>query len=198
MPSRSDNPPSVGDSHSARPNREGIKERAPLDGRLLPCAAGVWAASGVVVWFRWGTSEAASFHGEGDFIGWWFGHPVSAVAVCAALTAATVITARCYVNRRRGSYGMGFASGARRSWVLQLLMMVVGAIIGGVRSVYAIRRSVSPQAGRPPAHRPIHGLHSYVLPTSAPGGSLRAGAGAVWRIGIPQGNAVGYFRLRRG
>ena len=183
MPSRSDNPPSVGDSHSARPNREGIKERAPLDGRLLPCAAGVWAASGVVVWFRWGTSEAASFHGEGDFIGWWFGHPVSAVAVCAALTAATVITARCYVNRRRGSYGMGFASGARRSWV---------------RSVYAIRRSVSPQAGRPPAHRPIHGLHSYVLPTSAPGGSLRAGAGAVWRIGIPQGNAVGYFRLRRG
>lgn len=144
MPSRSDNPSGVGDSHSARPNREGIKERVPLDGRLLPCAAGVWAASGVVVWFRWGTPETVSFHGDGGFIAWWLSHPVSAVAVCAALTAATVITARCYVNRHRGSYGGdGIAGGVRRSWVLQLLMVALGAIIGGIRSVYAIRRSSS-------------------------------------------------------
>ena len=143
MPSRSDNPPSVGDSQSARPNREKTKERVPLDGRLLPCAAGVWAASGVVVWFRWGTSEAASFHGDGGFIAWWLGHPVSAVAVCAALAAATVISAHWYMNRRRRSYGGGIAGDARRSWGLQFLMVVVGAIIGGVRSIYAIRRSLS-------------------------------------------------------
>lgn len=143
MPSRSDNPPSVGDSQSARPNREKTKERVPLDGRLLPCAAGVWTASGVVVWFRWGTPETVSFHGDGGFIAWWFGHPVSAVAVCTVLTVVTVIAARWYMNRRQGSYGMGMTSGARRSWELQLLMMVVGAIIGGVRSIYAIRRSSS-------------------------------------------------------
>ena len=143
MPSRSDNPPSVGDSQSARPNREKTKERVPLDGRLLPCAAGVWTASGVVVWFRWGTPETVSFHGDGGFIAWWLGHPVSAVAVCMVLTVVTVIAARWYMNRRQGSYGMGMTSGARRSWELQLLMMVVGAIIGGVRSIYAIRRSSS-------------------------------------------------------
>ncbi|MDO4915674.1 ComEC/Rec2 family competence protein [Corynebacterium sp.] len=144
MPSRSDDPSVVGDSQSARPNREGIKERVPLDGRLLPCAAGVWAASGVVVWFRLGTSEATNSHDDGGFISWWLGHPVSAVVVCDALAAATVIAARWYMNRRRRSYGGdGIKGGVRRSWVLQLLMMVVGAIIGGVRSIYAIRRSSS-------------------------------------------------------
>lgn len=143
MLSRSDNPPSVGDSQSARPNREKTKERVPLDGRLLPCAAGVWAASGVVVWFRWGTPETVSFHGDGGFIGWWFGHPVSVVAVCAALTAATLIAARCYMNSRRRSYGVGIAGGGCRSWVLQLFMVAVGSIIGGVRSLHAIRRSSS-------------------------------------------------------
>ena len=202
MPSRSDNPPSVGDSQSARPNREKTKERVPLDGRLLPCAAGVWTASGVVVWFRWGTPETVSFHGDGGFIAWWLGHPISAVAVCTVLTVVTVIAARWYMNRRQGSYGMGMTSGARRSWELQLLMMVVAAIIGGgqidLRHPSLVEPLVSPQAGRPSAHRPIHGLHRDVLPTSASRIALRAGAGTVWRIGIPQGNAVGYFRLRWG
>ena len=143
MLSRSDDPPAVGGRQSGRLNREGINTRVPLDGRLLPCAAGVWAASGVVVWFRLGTPETASFHSDRGFIGWWLGHLVFAVVVCAALAVAMVIVARCYVHRRRHGDGVGIASGVGRSCLLQILTVVVGATIGGCRSIYAIRRSDS-------------------------------------------------------
>lgn len=143
MPSRSDNLPAVQDNRPTHPDRKEVNPQAPLDGRLLPCAAGVWTASGVVVWFRWGTPETTNFHGGGDFLGWCLGHTVFVVVVCAALAVALLIAARCCVNCRRRRYRGGIASAAARSWVLQLLMVAVGALIGGARSIYATRRSSS-------------------------------------------------------
>lgn len=141
MPSRYDERPAVSDNHSARRNRERINARPPLDGRLLPCAAGVWTASGVVVWFRWGAPETTNFHYGGYILSWWAGRPILAVGACAALAVAMSIAVRCYIHRRRHSYRAKTLDGVVRSWVLQLVMIALGAIIGGVRSIYAVRRA---------------------------------------------------------
>lgn len=87
--------------------------RARLDIRLVPCAIAIWVTSGVVVWFRVGSTLR---------------HITSPHAITVLILVCMAIAV------------IAIAIGAR-SWAQHVITALAGAAVGGVRSSLALRRA---------------------------------------------------------